>query len=976
MPTIQDTIYPRLKSKYSKTNLDQLFTLTDKEMKFILTSSRKSPKIVQSCFAILYKVFSHVGYFIPLHEISKDIIKYIAQQFHVEIISSDLLKYHVSTSKTRHISFIRKELSIQYDQKYILKVISMSALKSSQKKDNIADIINDVIEELIKQYCELPGFTTLERSVRLARNNVNKALIQRINNQLTDQQRKLLDNLLNIEEGEFISKWAELKMDLQKPTDSNLKNYIKNHLYVKEIADQLPSLDDISSLKIDRFYEESLALDKTDLLQKSLYKRYTFMTIFLKNKVKKSVDELIEVYIKIINKVFRKAQKEVDQYYLEHVKTTDYLIDNYEKALSALAIGDDEALLELKKNNESNLTLCRKHIAATKSNVYYYLLPIYKRKRSLIFDCISLLDIRSTTADQSLINCLKFIKEHRNKKREWIIDQMPLDLNWINEEARTLITDSTNKQKPIVKLHRNYLEIVLFHELSKSLKSLDLYVKGSFEYEDYRDQLIDNEEYENEIDLYNERLEFPKGKEEFIVKLKEELTHSIQNTDRNFADNRYITFENEQLVIRKSEKRERHPDYKKVDQRLKKELKQISILDILTSVNKSVVFSENIGLHSGNDPKIDNYDQHLLSTLFSYGCNLGPAQAEKSLKFITQNQLSWFNRMHVTETKLSSENTKIINKFNQLELPSFWGQKESVSVDGTHWNIFSENSFSEYHIRYGKYGGIGYYHVSDTYIALFSHFIPCGVYEAVFVLDGIINNTSSIQPNKIHGDTHAQNEAIFGLSYLLGIQLMPRIRSLKELNFYKPEKDFEIENLDTLFTKTINWSLIQRHYDDMFKVTISIMEGKITASHIIKKLTRKSRRNKLYLAFKELGKVVRTKFLMEYLDSLELRKQIHQGTVKSEEFNHFTKWVSFGSNSTIRENRRYEQLKIIKYNHLVTNAIILYNTYQMSKILDKMIKDGSLETNDVFKELSPYRTEHINRFGEYHLNMKFPALYI
>lgn len=80
------------------------------------------------------------------------------------------------------------------------------------------------------------------------------------------------------------------------------------------------------------------------------------------------------------------------------------------------------------------------------------------------------------------------------------------------------------------------------------------------------------------------------------------------------------------------------------------------------------------------------------------------------------------------------------------------------------------------------------------------------VYEAVFVLDGIINNTSNIQPHKIYGDTHAQNEAIFGLSYLLGIQLMSRIRSLKELNFYK------IENLDTLFTKTINWSLIQRYY--------------------------------------------------------------------------------------------------------------------------------------------------------------------
>ncbi len=55
--------------------------------------------------------------------------------------------------------------------------------------------------------------------------------------------------------------------------------------------------------------------------------------------------------------------------------------------------------------------------------------------------------------------------------------------------------------------------------------------------------------------------------------------------------------------------------------------------------------------------------------------------------------------------------------------------------------------------RYGGYGGIGYYHVSDKYIALFSHFIPCGVYEAVYILDGLINNQSVIQPDTLHGDT-------------------------------------------------------------------------------------------------------------------------------------------------------------------------------------------------------------------------------
>ncbi|MBE2197920.1 MAG: Tn3 family transposase, partial [Anaerolinea sp.] len=45
------------------------------------------------------------------------------------------------------------------------------------------------------------------------------------------------------------------------------------------------------------------------------------------------------------------------------------------------------------------------------------------------------------------------------------------------------------------------------------------------------------------------------------------------------------------------------------------------------------------------------------------------------------------------------------------------------------------------------YGGIAYHHISDTYIALFSHFIACGVWEAVYILDGLLQNKSVLQPD-------------------------------------------------------------------------------------------------------------------------------------------------------------------------------------------------------------------------------------
>ena len=101
---------------------------------------------------------------------------------------------------------------------------------------------------------------------------------------------------------------------------------------------------------------------------------------------------------------------------------------------------------------------------------------------------------------------------------------------------------------------------------------------------------------------------------------------------------------------------------------------------------------------------------------------------------------------------------------------------------------------------------------------------------------------------------------------------------------------------------------------------------------------------------------------------MEFRKTINAATNKSEAFNRFTKWTAFGNNTTITENNRDHQNKIIKYNHLVSNLIILHNVDTMTKVINKM-QDENFKVNDEIKSaLSPYRTEHINRFGIYSIN--------
>jgi len=67
----------------------------------------------------------------------------------------------------------------------------------------------------------------------------------------------------------------------------------------------------------------------------------------------------------------------------------------------------------------------------------------------------------------------------------------------------------------------------------------------------------------------------------------------------------------------------------------------------------------------------------------------------------------------------------------------------------------------------------------DTYIALFTSFISCGVWEAVHILDGLMKNRSTIQPDTLHADTQVKASSL-RLCRLLGIKLMPRMRGLSD----------------------------------------------------------------------------------------------------------------------------------------------------------------------------------------------------
>ena len=462
----------------------------------------------------------------------------------------------------------------------------------------------------------------------------------------------------------------------------------------------------------------------------------------------------------------------------------------------------------------------------------------------------------------------------------------------------------------------------------------------------------------------------PENGVDFAAMLKVELTNSAAKVDEGFPANSELSIdENGTPHLKKLDKTAHPKGLAEFDYELHARMPERHLLDILKNAEHWAGYTRHFGPPSGTEPKLANAIQRYVFTVFGYGCNLGPNQtARHAPEIASVHVLRRINAQHVNANKLEAAMVDVINQYVRFPLPGHWGSGQAAIADGTHVKLRENNLMGSQHIRYGGYGGIAYHHIANSYIALFTSFISCGVWEAVHILDALMKNQSQIRPDTLHADTQGQNEPVFGLCRLLGIKLMPRMRGISDAVFYRPRKSVRYQHLDALFGDEIDWDLIATHTRDMIQVALSIQAGRVMPSMLLRKLTAYNRKNLLYRAFRELGRVERTLFLLRFISNIELRRIIRAETTKIEAYNDFLDWVCFGS-PVIRSGDPVEQEKQLKYASLVANAVMLSNVVDLSDVLSTMAKDGHPVTPALVASTSPYVRDHIRRFGRFALDM-------
>lgn len=238
------------------------------------------------------------------------------------------------------------------------------------------------------------------------------------------------------------------------------------------------------------------------------------------------------------------------------------------------------------------------------------------------------------------------------------------------------------------------------------------------------------------------------------------------------------------------------------------------------------------------------------------------------------------------------------------------------------------------------------------------------------MIEGVLRHCTEMEIGQQYVDSKGQSEVAFAFCYLLGFNLLPRLKAISSQKLYRPVtgRPDDYSSLQSILIRPINWELIRQQYDEMIKFTTAMRLGTAKPEAILRRFTRNNCKHPTYQALAELGKAVKTVFLCNYLVSEPLRIEINEGLNVVENWNSANSFVFFGKGGEIATNRLEDQEIAVLSLHLLQASLVYVNTLMLQRILAEPIWFNRMQPEDL-RGLTPLIYSHVNPYGYFELDM-------
>jgi len=843
-------------------------------------------------------------------------------------------------------------------------------------------ILRELLHYLAEQRLVKPGYTFLqEELVGKAITAERERLATMLHTLLTSEECLALDALLT--ETDELYPITRLK---RQPKDFSLgemrremiRGELLVHLYT--VARRIVPHLDISREGITYYSSLVSYYSVFRLKQLDTWMVYLYLLCFVVHRYQRFNDHLLTCFIHLVKQYSEEAKATAKRAVYEYLGTRNHDLPKagevlklftaeYERSTPFWSV-QEHAFTLLDRQRLTRVAEYMENSASCDETAFEWehidsMARRFKQHLRPLFRVIDLSATRVNAPIQEAIHFLKTAFQKDRSLRQIESGDFPTDFVPAREK-RYLYQRNETGQKHIIP---DRYEFLVYRLVRHRLEAGDLFCRDSVHFRSFEDDLVDDQQWANkEVLLARTGVALlAQPVQDHLDALKCQLEERLSTVNQRISAG-----ENSHVHLTTTGKRKRwtlqyptstepinHPIFETVP--------QVNMSSVLHFVNHHCHFMTCFEHVLGRYSKQTADERILSACLIAWATNMGLGRMGDISDIPFATLVSTSENFLRPET-LKAANDCISNAIAALSIFRHYDLANVLhsSSDGQKFETALPTFNARYSPKYfGLHKGVVAYTLVANHVPVNAEMIGAHDHESQFVFDLLFNNTTDIHPQVHSTDTHGTNQVNFALLHLFGYQFAPRYKAIQEklrtsLYGFKHPNQYGDVLLKPI--RKLNTELIVEEWENLQRIFVSLALKITTQSIIVHKLNSYARKNKTRQALWEYDNIISSLYLLDFVDSPRLRKNIQTALNRGESYHQLRRAVSYANFGKLRFTSEDDQHLWHECSRLVTNCIIFYNMTILSQL---WARQEATQDMAHIAHISPVAWQHINFYGRY-----------
>ena len=831
---------------------------------------------------------------------------------------------------------------------------------------------------LVKNKVLLPGVTTLSRLVSEIRDRASKRLWKKLSELPSDTQKSKLEAILDLHEDRRFSRFDHFRLGPVRISGPSFNTAVERYKELSAFGIQKLDFKDIPPVRLRNLARYAGMASMHKIARMPEDRRIATLVAFVQSFEIIALDDALDVLDLLITDITREAKKIGQKKRLRTLKDLDKAAVALAEVCNIVLSNDYDAdglrdAIFSKFSRESvsqSISIINELAREPDDNFHEEMLEQYKRTRRFFPNLLKHIEFKGSPAGEALLKAMEYLISLEGKN-QLNLKNAPLSI--ITKPWKRLIV---NKEGLVNK--RGYTLCTL-EQIQDKLKRRDIYVEPSNRWGDPRKKLLQGSEWEAKKNQACRALGHSLKSDETIQNLSAQLEAAYSLSATNFDANDKVRIEYKggipTLTITNLEALDEPDSLIQLRKQVDKFLPRVDLTELVLEIHAQTGFADEFTHVSESNARASDLPVSVCAVLLSEACNIGlEPLIKQNIPALTEHRLNWVQQNYIREETLRCANTRLVNHQSSIPLANIWGGGEVASADGLRFVTPVRNINSGYNKKYfGSNKGITWHNfISDQYSGFHGIVVPGTLRDSIFVLEGLLEQQTGLNPTEIMVDTSGASDLIFGLFWILGYQFSPRLADAGESVFWRIDTEANYGALNELARGRVKVDRIERHWEDMLRIGGSLKFGTVQASELVRSLLRSDRPSGLAQSIIEVGRINKTIYLLIYIGDEEYRRHILRQLNRGEGRHVVARIICHGQRGEIHKRYREGQEDQLGALGLITNAVTLWNTIYTESALNHMKQQGFEVKEEDVARLSPLKHKHINVLGQYSFNLDDP----